>query len=194
MSPEDRKERVEYLIKILSLTACADTQVGRSFQRGISGGERKRTAIGYEMVTNPSLIFLDEPTTGLDSWTAYSVVRSLHKLAELGRTVVCTIHQPSSEIYALFDRLILLSSGKTAFSGPAKKAVEYFSTIGYQCPPYSNPSDYYMKILKTRDATDQERVDKITNQWLVHGKVGHPLTFMHPFHLFFIYFRPSFTT
>lgn len=167
---EERKQRVEYLITILSLKSCADTLVGRPMARGISGGERKRTAIGYEMVTNPSLIFLDEPTTGLDSYTALSVVRSLQKLAVLGRTVICTIHQPSSEIFALFDKLILLSSGKTAYSGPSRKAVEYFASIGYTCPTYSNPSDYYMKILKTRDETDQQRVDKITEDWKVRGK------------------------
>jgi len=169
LTPAQRKERVEYLIKVLSLSSCADTLVGRPMQRGISGGERKRTAIGYEMVTNPSLIFLDEPTTGLDSFTAFSVIRSLQKLAKHGRTIICTIHQPSSEIFALFDRLILLSSGKTAYSGPAKKAVEYFASLGYPCPTYSNPSDFYMKILKIRDETDQERVDKITQEWVVRG-------------------------
>ena len=63
---EERKKRVEYVIKKLRMTSCADTRVGGHLMKGLSGGERKRTAIGYELITNPSLLFLDEPTTGLD--------------------------------------------------------------------------------------------------------------------------------
>ena len=76
--------------------------------KGISGGERKRTSIGVELITDPQLIFLDEPTTGLDSFTAAGVMETLRALASSGRTVVSTIHQPNSEIYNNFDRLLLI--------------------------------------------------------------------------------------
>ena len=71
--------------------------------KGVSGGERKRTSIGVELITDPSLIFLDEPTTGLDSFTATSVCETLSELAASGRTVISTIHQPNSDIFEIFD-------------------------------------------------------------------------------------------
>jgi ABC-type multidrug transport system ATPase subunit len=77
--------------------------------KGVSGGERKRTAIGVELITDPQLIFLDEPTTGLDSFTAASVMVTLRALAASGRTVISTIHQPNTEIFDNFDRLMLVA-------------------------------------------------------------------------------------
>ena len=77
----------------------------------ISGGERKRTAIGVEMITNPRLLLLDEPTSGLDSFTALQIVKLMHDLAKKGQTIISTIHQPSSEAFLEFDRLLLLSKG-----------------------------------------------------------------------------------
>lgn len=77
----------------------------------MSGGERKRTSIGVEIITDPSMIFLDEPTTGLDSYTAQTVVEILRSLALSGRTVIATIHQPNSDTFAYFDKLMLLSHG-----------------------------------------------------------------------------------
>jgi ABC-type multidrug transport system ATPase subunit len=85
--------------------------IGSIFFKGLSGGERKRVSIGFEMITDPSLIFLDEPTSGLDSFTSLSIMKLMKKQAREGLTVVCTIHQPSSEIFNLFDRLILLKDG-----------------------------------------------------------------------------------
>lgn len=85
----------------------------------LSGGERKRTAIGVELITDPSLILLDEPTSGLDSFKAYQIVKLLKKLARNGKTVISTIHQPSSESFHLFDRLILMSDGHIVYQGEA---------------------------------------------------------------------------
>lgn len=111
----ERRQRVETIIKDLGLTKCADTNVGNNLIRGLSGGERKRTSIGVELITNPSLIFLDEPTTGLDSTTALNVLELLKTLAENGRNVVSTIHQPSSEIFQQFDDLLLMVRGNIIY-------------------------------------------------------------------------------
>ena len=84
------------MLNVLGLTKCADTYIGNNLIRGISGGERKRTSIGIELLSNPSIFFLDEPTTGLDSATSLQLIKLLNKLASKGRTIVTTIHQPSS--------------------------------------------------------------------------------------------------
>jgi ABC-type multidrug transport system ATPase subunit len=98
----------ERMIQELGLKSCADTVVGGLLIKGISGGERKRASVGVELVVKPSMVFLDEPTSGLDSCSAVQVCQVLKKVANSGASVLFTIHQPSSEIFTSFDRLILL--------------------------------------------------------------------------------------
>jgi ABC-type multidrug transport system ATPase subunit/ABC-type multidrug transport system permease subunit len=147
LSADERKFRVAALLEELGLTKCADTKVGNELIRGLSGGERRRTSIGVELIANPSLIFLDEPTTGLDSTTALMIVELLRDLAKSGRTIVSTIHQPSSEIFEQFDNLMLMVRGNIIYTGAANKAVHYFDGVGYPCPKLTNPSDHFMKIM-----------------------------------------------
>jgi len=90
---DEKMARVRHIIKKLKLAKCENTRIGGPLVKGVSGGERKRTSIGVELITDPSLIFLDEPTTGLDSFTATSVMETLGDLARNdNRTVVSTIH------------------------------------------------------------------------------------------------------
>ena len=96
LTEEAKEERVNEIIKNLGLEKCRNTWIGDTRIRGISGGEKKRTSIGLELLINPSIIFLDEPTTGLDSTTSLNLIKFLNKLAKQGRTVISTIHQPSS--------------------------------------------------------------------------------------------------
>ena len=153
----DKTNIVNEMISTLHLNKCKDTIVGDSTLKGLSGGERKRLSVGMEMITNPSIIFLDEPTSGLDTYTAYSLIKSLKNLTEEGRTVVATIHQPSSEILRLFDDMILLNRGKIVYQGEVKNLVPYFDNIGYKCPEYTNPSDFiFMNILNPLDLQNEE--------------------------------------
>jgi ABC-type multidrug transport system ATPase subunit len=163
--------RVNELIYDLKLNKCSGTRIGGPLVKGVSGGERKRTSIGVELITDPALIFLDEPTTGLDSFTATSVMEILKDLAiKDGRTVVSTIHQPNSDIFESFDRLMLLAKGKIIYMDQACLAVDYFAGIGFQCPDLSNPADYFMTImsiesieLEKKDAgglLDKEAIEK----------------------------------
>ena len=116
--------------------------------KGISGGERKRTSVGVELITDPSLIFLDEPTTGLDSFIATQVMDNLRELAiEQGKTVISTIHQPNSDIFDMFDKLLLMAKGKIIYFNDANKSVEYFNNLGRPCPELTNPADYFMTIM-----------------------------------------------
>jgi len=141
--------RVNKLIHDLKLTKCSNTRIGGPLVKGVSGGERKRTSIGVELITDPSLIFLDEPTTGLDSFTATNVMEILGDLARKdGRTVISTIHQPNSDIFEQFDRLMLLAKGKIIYFGEASKSVEFFGrNPDNQCPDLSNPADFFMTMM-----------------------------------------------
>ncbi|KFV90441.1 ATP-binding cassette sub-family G member 2, partial [Fulmarus glacialis] len=122
-------------------------QVGTQFTRGVSGGERKRTNIGMELITDPAILFLDEPTTGLDASTANAVLLLLKRMAKQGKTIIFSIHQPRYSIFRLFDNLTLLAAGRVLYHGPAQHAIEYFQSIGYECEPYNNPADFFLDII-----------------------------------------------
>uniref|UniRef100_A0A383W6T5 ABC transporter domain-containing protein n=1 Tax=Tetradesmus obliquus TaxID=3088 RepID=A0A383W6T5_TETOB len=146
--PEASKQSyVDNLISVLGLAKSRDTRVGDEKIRGLSGGEKKRLAIGCELISSPSLLFLDEPTTGLDSFQAEKVVATLKQLASAGHTVVCSIHQPRSSIFGLFDDLLLLSEGRCVYSGPAEEALPYFEQLGHSCPAHYNPAEFVADLI-----------------------------------------------
>ncbi|CAO3663470.1 unnamed protein product [Rhizopus stolonifer] len=139
--------RVEEVIQELGISKIADSQIGMPGQRGISGGEKRRVSIGKELVTGPSLLFLDEPTSGLDAYNAGVVMECLHRLAHEGkRTIVVTIHQPRSNIYQMFDSLMLLSSGQTVYFGPTVSCSDYFRNLGFSIPTDYNIADYLIDL------------------------------------------------
>jgi ATP-binding cassette subfamily G (WHITE) protein 2 len=114
----------------------------------MSGGERKRTSIGYELITEPQLCLLDEPTSGLDSQNAFNVIRYLKNLAKTqNMTIVLTIHQPSSQITSLFDKVICMSDGEIIYNGRCDDSIkDYFLRLGVQMPKYVNPADFLIKL------------------------------------------------
>ncbi|XP_042015796.1 ABC transporter G family member 22-like [Salvia splendens] len=146
LTKEEKDQRASDVIYELGLESCQDTMIGGSFVRGVSGGERKRVCIGNEIIINPSLLFLDEPTSGLDSTTALRIVDTLHDIAEAGKTVVTTIHQPSSRLFLKFDKLILLGKGSLLYFGKVSEAMVYFSSIG--CSPLiaMNPAEFMIDL------------------------------------------------
>ncbi|XP_057505802.1 ABC transporter G family member 22-like isoform X2 [Actinidia eriantha] len=146
LTKEEKEKRAIDVICELGLERCQETMIGGSFVRGVSGGERKRVCIGNEIIINPSLLFLDEPTSGLDSTTALRIVEILQDIAEAGKTVVTTIHQPSSRLFHKFDKLILLGKGSLLYFGKASEAMVYFSSIG--CSPLiaMNPAEFLLDL------------------------------------------------
>ncbi|KAI4892052.1 hypothetical protein NFI96_022360 [Prochilodus magdalenae] len=146
-SQAQRDQRVDDVIAELRLRQCANTRVGNDYIRGVSGGERRRVSIAVQLLWNPGILILDEPTSGLDSFTAHNLVITLSRLARGNRLVLLSVHQPRSDIFQLFDLVVLLSSGSAVYCGPAKDMVSYFTSLGYPCPRYCNPSDYYVDLI-----------------------------------------------
>ncbi|KAJ0467146.1 putative ABC transporter, AAA+ ATPase domain, ABC-2 type transporter [Helianthus annuus] len=143
-------EIVDRTIMEMGLQDCAHNLIGNWHSRGISGGEKKRLSIALEILTRPTLLFLDEPTSGLDSAAAFFVIQTLRNMArEANLTIVSSIHQPSSEVFALFDDLFLLSGGETVFFGEAKMALKFFSDAGIPCPSRRNPSDHFLRCINS---------------------------------------------
>ncbi|KAJ3094849.1 hypothetical protein HDU96_001449, partial [Phlyctochytrium bullatum] len=155
LTQAEKMARVDAVIAEMNLGKCADTPIGDEMIKGVSGGERKRCAIAMELITNPRILFLDEPTSGLDTFTAFSVVHTLRSLSRTSnRTIVATIHQPSSQLFRLFDDLLLLAEGRVMYHGPTSAAVPYFTARGYPCPKRSNPADFFFYyILNNQDGT-----------------------------------------
>ncbi|KAK7291251.1 hypothetical protein RIF29_06242 [Crotalaria pallida] len=145
----DKRALVESTIVAMGLQDCADTVIGNWHLRGISGGEKRRVSIALEILMRPRLLFLDEPTSGLDSASAFFVTQTLRALARDGRTVIASIHQPSSEVFELFDQLYLLSGGKTVYFGQASEAYEFFAQAGFPCPALRNPSDHFLRCVNS---------------------------------------------
>ncbi|KAL6303777.1 pleiotropic drug resistance ABC transporter [Sparassis latifolia] len=139
---------VEKCLEMCGLMPYADAIVG-----SLGVEHRKRTTIGVELVAKPSLIFLDEPTSGLDSQSAWAIMTFLRDLADSGQAIVCTIHQPSAELFQVFDRLLLLcKGGETVYFGDVGKRattlLDYFERNGGRpCGEAENPAEYILDVI-----------------------------------------------
>ncbi|RXG68225.1 Protein white [Armadillidium vulgare] len=154
---EQRMKRVEEVMMQMSLWECRDTLIGIPGRiKGISGGETKRLAFACEVLTDPPLLFCDEPTTGLDSFMAQTIVSAMKDLSSMGKTIISTIHQPSSEVFALFDRVLLLSEGRLAYLGLTSDALKFFSGMGKTCPLNYNPADFFISTLAIKPGEEEE--------------------------------------
>ncbi|KAL0348160.1 UNVERIFIED_CONTAM: Pleiotropic drug resistance protein 3 [Sesamum angustifolium] len=134
IDPKTKFEFVKEVLETIELDGIKDTLVGTPGVDGLSTEQRKRLTIAVELVANPSIIFMDEPTTGLDARAAAIVMRAVKNVADTGRTIVCTIHQPSIDIFEAFDELLLLKTGgRMIYCGPlgrhSSKVIEYFEGI-----------------------------------------------------------------
>ncbi|XP_072039146.1 broad substrate specificity ATP-binding cassette transporter ABCG2-like [Amphiura filiformis] len=153
VTAKEREQRVEDVIQELGLQDCADSKVGCEFVRGISGGERKRTNVGMELIIKPIFLFMDEPTTGLDASTAGSIMSTMAQLSHRGHTIIFSIHQPRFTIFRLFDTLHVLSKGQTAYHGPATETAKYLSSLGYVCQEHNNLADFLLDVITENQAS-----------------------------------------
>jgi ABC-type multidrug transport system ATPase subunit len=173
MTKADRHAKVETVIADLGLTDCADTKIGDNVQRGCSGGEKRRTSIGIQLLADQPVLFLDEPSTGLDAFSAMGVVQCLKVLAEKGQTVVMTVHQPRSEIWEVVDNIVLLARGAVVYAGARSSCIDYFAKQGHSLPSFVNPFDFIIDVAsidvrtEASERTTAARVAALHEAWSV---------------------------
>jgi ABC-type multidrug transport system ATPase subunit len=160
LSKSQKLARAEDVLAKLGLRHCAETLIGSEFVKGISGGEKRRVSIAVQILTDPKILMLDEPSSGLDAHTAHSMMELLQALATEGRTVICTIHQSRSDLFPLFGRLLLLANGgRMIYSGRGEDMMEYFEDAGYKCPTFVNPAYVPLRCWYSDFALDLCSVD-----------------------------------
>ena len=132
----------------IGLYSHRKVKIGTEQKKGASGGQKKRTSLSIQLINNPDLLLLDEYSSGLDSYTALEIGKKLQTLAhDQGKTIVATVHQPSSALFSLFDNVILLAHGKLVYSGPVAQVKNYLKMVGYPMPEDTNPADFLISIV-----------------------------------------------
>ncbi|CAG9129147.1 unnamed protein product [Plutella xylostella] len=142
VSREQKCRRVVEIVSALGLCSARVTQT-----RSLSGGERKRLAIGLELVSDPPVMFLDEPTSGLDSSMSKQIIYLLQLLARQGRTVVITLHQPSAVLLQMIDRLYGMVGGRCAYMGSVPMLLPFLEGMNLKSPPFHNPVDFFIEMM-----------------------------------------------
>ncbi|KAH8921816.1 P-loop containing nucleoside triphosphate hydrolase protein [Atractiella rhizophila] len=169
MTKRQKAARAEQVLRMLGLKECADNLVGGDLIKGISGGEKRRLSLAIQLLSDPPVIVADEPLSGLDSFIARNIMECLSAIARSGRTVIISIHQPRSDIWDLFDSVLLLAKGgKTVFWGPKDEALPTFASIGLECPKDYNPADFLIDAISINKRTkeDEHRSSKRLSQML----------------------------
>ncbi|KAL3885009.1 hypothetical protein ACJMK2_025108 [Sinanodonta woodiana] len=165
MPKAEKVQHIEDLAESLSVKKCLNTRVGDMFKPGLSGGEKKRASIICELLTDPDILLLDEPTSGLDYCTALTLVQRLRNIAdEKNKIIIFSIHQPSSQMYHMFDKLLLLTQGKVAFFGDRSDALPYLENVGFKCEMHYNPADFLLGILKSDESMINMLTDAFSNR------------------------------
>ncbi|KAL6121689.1 hypothetical protein NUSPORA_01362 [Nucleospora cyclopteri] len=168
---ENPVDKTNKLIDILGLS-----DLHQNYVKNLSGGERIRLSVGVELINDPQILFLDEPLSGLDSYNAINILRFLRKLADMGKTVIITIHQPSYKMMQYFNSIYLMARGKTVFHGTCDECIKFFDQIGFPLPINTNPADFFLDTISydssntnSRRISD-ERLNHITESWKNYEK------------------------
>ncbi len=172
MSKEEKVRRADAVLLRLNLRDCADNPIGGDSKKGISRGEKRRVTIGVQILTDPQILILDEPTSGLDAFTAISIIDVLQSLAEENKTVIFSIHQSRSDLFARFDHILLLArGGQVVYAGDCDLMLRHFSDLGYQCPVFTNPADFALDLItvnlqhSVKEAISRDRVRSLVSHW-----------------------------
>ncbi|GLI80382.1 hypothetical protein PoHVEF18_008736 [Penicillium ochrochloron] len=175
VTKRQRIDRIRTLLEAFGIQNQAGTLVGTPIRKGISGGQKRRVSVASQLITCPKILFLDEPTSGLDSKASYEVMSYAKELARANNIIIiASIHQPSTTTFKLFDKLLLLSGGKTCYFGTINNVDSYFGQIGHPVPAHTNPAEFLLDIVSSDfgGASGQapERVQQIQYAWSVSGE------------------------
>ncbi|CAK0773849.1 hypothetical protein CVIRNUC_004108 [Coccomyxa viridis] len=180
------KERMQDVLSVLGLWKVQGTQVGGILAggllvRGLSGGEKRRLGIACALIGKPSLLFLDEPTTGLDSFAALNIMEHLSGLAASGHTILASVHQPCAAIWDMLHKVLVLSEGHQLYFGPPEQVTDWFrGCLGYSFRPgqHGSVADWLMDLVSVGfskpaalgGTTMTSRADVVTASELWHAR------------------------
>ncbi|KAI9167509.1 ABC transporter G family member [Paramyrothecium foliicola] len=153
---KERLRRINGLLQSFGLTDQANIIIGTPIRKGISGGQKRRVGVASQLITSPKILFLDEPTSGLDSAASWEVIKYLKEVARRNNLIViCSIHQPSTSTFNLFDKLLLLSEGRTHYFGPVDRVLSHFEDQGLEIPQHTNPAEFLLETVNIDFASDK---------------------------------------
>jgi ABC-type multidrug transport system ATPase subunit len=167
----ERAARIDALLEAFGLLEQSETLIGTPLRKGISGGQKRRVGVASQLITSPKILFLDEPTSGLDSAASWEVVNYLKGVAKRNNLIViASIHQPSTSTFNLFDKLLLLSSGKPHFLGPVSAVSGHYASLGRELPLHVNPSEFLLELVnidfaRHRDLGADSRLEDMQRAW-----------------------------